>query len=135
MMGWNATDQSILGHVLCHDGTSGYETVLSKFYSAYDSCISPDRGAATHYSALIFMLSHHMAARVYDVCEDHTGPTENVVFEGYGIIYGNVVLNLDVVSDINIVADKDILSKRAGTADDGLRADMGKMPNLGVLAD
>jgi hypothetical protein len=54
-----------------------------------------------------------LAPRDGDVREDHRRAAEDIILEDGALIYGNVVLDLDEVSDRDVVPDVDVLAQDA----------------------
>ena len=75
-----------------------------------------------------------MRPRGVDVGEHTTGTAEHVILYLDAFVNRNVVLDTDPVAYLDIVADVDILAKRATLTDHGTRLDMSEMPYLGAFA-
>src|SRR5665213_2472895 len=99
-----------------------------------DRAIRSQCGAFFYESLTVLRLAYHCRARIIDVGEDHTRAAKNIVFQGYGVVYGHVVLNFDIVAYGDIIADEDILTKRASGSNAGLCGNMDEMPDTASLS-
>ncbi|MNR18484.1 hypothetical protein D3C85_1352160 [compost metagenome] len=133
--GRHADHERIGRHVLVDHGASADKGVFAHGVAADDGAIGPQRRAALHEGAAVFVLARDGRAWVVDIGEDHARPAEHIVFQGHRVIDADVVLDLDVVADGHVVADVDVLAQRAVFADRRLCADVHPVPDAGAVAD
>src|SRR5208283_1594505 len=76
-----------------------------------------------------------LGAGITDVGQHATGTKKNVVFYDHSCIHGNVVLDLDIVSDHDAAIDVDVLPDHALLADLGTLHHVRKMPDFRSGAD
>ena len=118
-----------------HNRTGSDEGVPADFVSADDSAIGAEGGALFNEGRLRFVHSSDMRPGVDDICENHAGATEDVVFQSDSFINGYVVLNLASIPDGHIRSDHHILPDVAGFANHAAVQDVREMPDFGPFAD
>src|SRR5579885_2557959 len=76
-----------------------------------------------------------MAARIDHVREDHRMAAEYVIFQDAAGIYGNVVLDFDVIADDNAGRHHHVLADVTVRADPRVLHDVGEVPDSGTCSD
>ena len=111
-----------------------YHGVAVDDVAAHYDCVGADTCTFLDQSWPVLVLAGNMASRVNDVGEHHTRSTEHIVFQDYGVIDGNVILNFHVIADAGL-AHVNVLAKRAVLADDSISLHVGPVPNTRSFAD
>jgi hypothetical protein len=124
-------DEGVGGHVPGDDRPRADQGVLADHAPAHDCGVRADAGTPLDErgEAVLAAVSRKCAARRADVCEYHRWPAEHIVFERYTFIDGDVVLNLDVITDANARPDDDVLSDAALPTDMDLWQHVAEVPD------
>lgn len=134
-VGGISDDKCEVGDIACDDGAGADKTVAAEGYAADDSGVRAYCCALADecFGELIF--SGNVAAWVGNVGENHARTAENVVFQGYAVVDGDIVLDFYAVSDLDVIGDENTLSENAIGADFGGFAYVNEVPDAGVIAD
>jgi len=93
-----------------HYGARPDKRVFSNRHATNDRGIRADGRATAHQGSPILVLADNGRARVVNVREHHARPAENIVFKRDRIVDGYVVLDLDVITDEDIVPNENVLA-------------------------
>jgi len=104
-------------------------------YATNNSAISAQCGTAFYERIAKLFLAWNRRSRIIDVGKHHAWTAKNIIFQRYIVIYGNVILDFDIIANYDPVADKYILPQAAFFSDNCIAADMSPMPNPGSGPD
>src|SRR6185437_9424421 len=125
----------MIRYIFGHNRSGTNERISPDRNATQNSRISPQCGSS-HYKRLLELLhTRDLAPRIEDVCKNHRGTTEDMVFERYTFIHRHVVLNLNPITDCDMRADDDILADLAVLPDTRSFQDVGRMPDARSFAD
>jgi len=103
--------------------------------TADNRCIGPNRSPSFYKCSPEFLLPRYKTPGVKDIRKDHGGATEYIIFQNHAIIKGDIVLNLDVISQNGAGRNKYILPDDAILPDLRPGHDMREMPDLGLVTN
>lgn len=135
LSGGNAHHQGVGWHAAVNHRSCADKGILADCHPANNGAVGAQARSLSYKSVAIFIFTWYGRTGIVDICEYHARAAEHVVLEKDIVIYGNVVLNLDVVPDHYLVADKHILAERASCPYDGASTNMHPMPDSGFSAD
>src|SRR5207249_550023 len=85
--------------------------------------------------AAVFVLAFDMAAGIHDIREHHGRTAENVIFQFYSGVNGDVVLDLHSVADAHSRTDHDVLTQVAVLAQARAAHDVAEVPDFCARPD
>jgi hypothetical protein len=129
-----AINQSIVGYVARHNRAGSHKRVPPYCGATDYGAVRPEGSALLYQSPPVLIPAHDVAARIHDVGEYHGRPAEYVVLQDAAGINGDIILDLDVVTDGYIWGDYDVLTDIAVVADPAILHDVREMPDLSPRA-
>ena len=130
-----SVDQGVIRDVVGDDRPRSDEPILPDGVTADEGDIGPDRRAPPYQSRTKLFLSRDEAPRIEDIGKDHGWTAEHIILQNDRVIDGNIILNLDTISEDGSRADEDILTNEAVVSDLSTGHHMGEVPNLSARAN
>src|SRR5690606_2751806 len=93
-----AHHQRIVGHRTGHHGARTDKRILANFMATHDRRVGPNGSTLAYVSPGVLRPAVDGAAGIDDIGENHGRTEEHIIFTGDPRIYGDVVLNFDVVA-------------------------------------
>ena len=109
--GRNAGHQGIIFNVSCHNGTGGDQRATPYRVAAHYRAIRAQRCALAHARTRINSVHREVRPRSIYIREYAGRTAEDIVLKLDAFVNGNIVLDPDTVTDVNVVTNIHILSQ------------------------
>lgn len=132
---WNTHHERIIRHIAVDDSSGSDEGIAPNGDATDNGGIGANGGTPFNQSFLIFVTTVNLTAGIDDIGEDAGGTQETVVFDDDAGVDGDIVLDLDVVTEDDTRGDDHILAEAAVFANLCAGHDVGEMPDLRAPAN
>lgn len=128
-------NQRIVRDIASDNGTRADEAVGTQCGSAHNRCVGTDASALSDKRRFVFVLTWYMRSWIYDIREDSRWSAKYVVFENDTGVYGNIILNFDVIADLTAWRYHNVLADIASFSNSAISHDVAEVPYLCVFPD
>lgn len=115
--------------------TRGDKSIFAHGNTANNRAVGAERRTFLDCGRTVLILSRDGSARIVDICEDHAGAAEDVVFKGHGIVDADIVLHFYVATDPHVIGYEYVLTEGTSFADPRPAGDVYPVPDAGASAN
>lgn len=135
--GWITVDNTVSRDIPGDDRACPDQCMTSDCVSADDGGVCSDACSLPHsrHCEIAGRIARKCATRRQHIGENHRWPTEDIVFQRYTLVHGNVVLYLHAITNANARPDDNILADSTVFADPCALQNMREMPDHSTIAD
>ena len=130
LFGRDPGHQSIIFYVFRHNGAGSDQGAATYRMTAHYCAIRTEGGSLAHARTRVNSVHREVRPRSIYIRKNAGRATEYIVFELNAFVDGNIVLDPDTIPNVDIVTNIHILAQGTILSDNSPPLDMAEMPNL-----